>query len=87
MVAFSILFLSIRRDLLEKTAFFIGIAYPPAALFLIALFFGFLLFLYFSIIISGMSEKIKILAQQLALLKYKVNKKIKAKGKSKIEIK
>jgi len=83
LASFSILFLSIRRDLLEKTAYFIGIDYPPAALFLAALFFGFLLFLYFSIVISDLSEKTKKLAQEIGFLKFELEKKKSRKRKRK----
>lgn len=63
-----ILILSIWRELLNFISFNIGIAYPPAALFLFLVIFGFSLFLHFSIVISRQSEKIRKLIQKIALL-------------------
>jgi hypothetical protein len=60
---------SIWRDGLEYFAKLIGIAYPPAALFLILLLAVFLILIEFSINISKLTEKNKVLAQELALLR------------------
>jgi hypothetical protein len=60
---------SIWREGLEFFAKLMGIAYPPAALFLILLLAIFLILIEFSINISKLSEKNKILAQELALLR------------------
>lgn len=46
----------------------VGIYYPPAALFLLALIFVVVLLLHFSLVISRLSEQSRILAQKLALL-------------------
>ncbi len=66
------IFFSIWRDGLEFFAGLIGIAYPPAALFLILLLAVFLILIEFSINISKLSEKNKVLTQELALLKKEV---------------
>ena len=63
------MFFSIWRDGLEYFAKLIGIAYPPAALFLILLLAVFLILIEFSINISRLTEQNKILAQELALLR------------------
>ncbi|MFO7614515.1 MAG: DUF2304 domain-containing protein [Bacteroidales bacterium] len=63
---------SIWRDGLEYFAQLVGIAYAPAALFLILQLAIFLILIEFSIIISQLSEKNKILAQELALLKNEI---------------
>lgn len=57
------------RDLLDETARIMGVAYAPALLFLVALFFGFALLVHFSVVISDLAEKVKILAQETAILK------------------
>lgn len=57
------------RDLLDETARILGVAYAPAFLFLVALFFGFVLLVHFSVVISDLAEKVKILAQETAILK------------------
>lgn len=63
---------SIWRDGLEYFAKWVGIAYPPAALFLILLLAIFLILIEFSIIISRLTEKSKSLAQELAILREEV---------------
>jgi hypothetical protein len=65
---------SIWRNGLEYFAGLMGIAYPPAALFLILLLAIFLILIEFSINISKLSEKNKVLAQELALLQNELEK-------------
>jgi len=65
---------SIWRDGLEFFARLMGIAYPPAALFLILLLAVFLILIEFSINISKLAEKNKALAQELALMKNDLEK-------------
>jgi hypothetical protein len=60
---------SIWRHGLEYFAQMMGIAYPPAALFLILMLAIFLILIEFSINISKLAENNKILAQELALLR------------------
>mgnify|MGYP001240547324 CR=1 FL=1 len=67
--SFVFIVFSIWRDGLEYFAKLIGIAYPPAALFLILLLAVFLILIEFSINISKLTEKNKILAQEIALLR------------------
>lgn len=61
--------LSLSRSFMEYVARLVGIAYPPSLLFLAAFGFLLLITLHFSVIISGLSEKNKRLAQEIALLK------------------
>lgn len=63
---------SFWRHGLERFAKLVGIAYPPAALFLILMLAIFLILIEFSINISRLSEKNKILAQELAILKNEI---------------
>jgi len=58
------LFLSIFRKSLEFISSVLGIAYPPAALFLVLI----LALIHFSLVISKMKDKQRQLAQNLALL-------------------
>jgi len=62
------LILSLSRGLLEYIAGLVGIFYPPSLLFLIAFVFLLLITLHFSAVLSGLSEKNKRLAQEVALL-------------------
>jgi hypothetical protein len=64
-----LLLLSSSRDLLEAVARLLGVFYPPSLLFLLAFFFLLLITLHFSVVLSGLSEKNKKLAQELALLR------------------
>lgn len=65
---------SIWRDGLEYFAQLVGIAYPPAALFLILLLAIFLILIEFSIIISTLSNRNKTLAQEIGILKMEIEK-------------
>jgi len=60
------------RDLLHGLSEIVGIAYPPNLLFLMAVFFIFLILLYFSTIITRLTQENKEIAQQVALLRYEV---------------
>ncbi|MCB0832119.1 MAG: DUF2304 domain-containing protein [Bacteroidetes bacterium] len=61
--------LSVWREGLDRLAHALGVGYAPALLFLVALFFGMILLIHFSVVISDLSEKNKTLAQEVALLK------------------
>jgi hypothetical protein len=64
-----LLVLSLSRELLEAFARLVGIYYPPSLLFLVAFVFLLLITLHFSAVISGLAEKNKHLAQEIALLR------------------
>jgi hypothetical protein len=64
-----LLVLSISRGVLEYIAQLFGIFYPPSLLFLLAFLFLLLITLHFSVVVSGLSEKNKKLAQEVALLR------------------
>lgn len=63
---------SIWRGGIDKLANLIGVVYPPSVLFIVLLIGIILLLIEFSIIISKQAEKIKVLAQEIALLKNKL---------------
>ena len=69
------LFFAVFGGLLEALAKFLGIIYPPAALFIILIIGLFLLMLHFSIIISELKIKVNKLSIKLALLEHKNLKK------------
>jgi hypothetical protein len=66
------LLLSIWRDLLSAIALAVGVAYPPAALFLILIMGAYLMLLHFSLVFSQQVEKSKAMAQEIALLSLEV---------------
>lgn len=72
--SFAFLGLSIWKSLLDQFADFVGIAYAPAALFLILIMILFIMMIEFSLIISKQSEWIKQSAQDIGILKYEVEK-------------
>ncbi len=64
---------SLWRGFLHFIALSLGIYYPPSFLFLLAILFLIALLLHFSVILSSLSEKNKRLAQEIAILKEKIN--------------
>jgi len=67
-----LLILSLSREVLEYLSHAMGIYYPPSLLFLLAFLFLLLITLHFSVVLSGLSEKNKKLAQELALLQKEI---------------
>jgi len=67
------LVLSLNRGSVERISRFMGVSYAPSALFVAALFFGMLLLIHFSMIFSQQAERVRILAQQNALLRLEIS--------------
>jgi len=63
-----ILFFAVWRSGLHDLSRALGIAYPPNALFVLAMLFVLVLLLHFSTVISKLSDRSIVLTQQLALL-------------------
>ena len=63
------LFFSIFRNCLERLAAFLGIAYAPAALFILLLMAIIFVMIQFSVIITTLSEQNKTLIQEVGILK------------------
>lgn len=76
-----LLVFSSSRALLEYVARLIGIYYAPSLLFLVAFLFLLLITLHFSVVLSGLSEKNKKLAQELALLRQELQELLRSKSK------
>jgi hypothetical protein len=68
------IFFSIWREGLEYFAHFIGIAYPPAALFILLLLAVFLILIEFSRIISRLTDRNIALTQETGILKMEMEK-------------
>jgi hypothetical protein len=62
------LVLAIWRSALDEFSQFVGVAYPPSALFMVAGLFVLVVLLHFSTVLSRLSEQNKTLAQKIALL-------------------
>ncbi|MNL36915.1 hypothetical protein D3C87_1590310 [compost metagenome] len=73
-IATSFLTLSLWRDLLTRISYAIGIAYPPAALFLILIMGAYLLLLHYSLVMTKLAEKNRDLAQELGLLRVELER-------------
>lgn len=73
---FSVVFIlfSVWREGLDVVSSLLGIAYPPAAMFLILMMAIFLIMIEFSMIISKLADKNKNLAQEIAMLHYEIEK-------------
>lgn len=65
---------SVWRKLLDYISLRLGIYYPPSFLFLLAIAFLIVLLLHFSTIISSLSEKNKRLAQEMGILKSRLDR-------------
>lgn len=65
--------LSLWRNLLEFAARLAGIAYAPSVLFLGAIVVGFFLAMHYSISLSRLAEQNKRLAQEVALLRHRID--------------
>jgi len=67
------LFLSIWRDSLEVIARILGIAYAPAAIFLILIIAIISILIHLSLITSRLTDHAKTVIQELALLKMEID--------------
>lgn len=65
--------LSVWSDLLNQVSEAVGVRYGPSALFAVALGFGFILMLHFSLVLSRLSDQNKVLAQRVALLQRRLD--------------
>lgn len=64
---------SVWRGLLDIIAQFVGVYYAPAILLLIGIFFAALGFLHFTVVISKQADQNKTMAQEIALLKARID--------------
>jgi hypothetical protein len=81
-----LLIFSLSREVLGYVSSLLGIFYPPSFLFLLAFLFLLLITLHFSVVISGLSEKNKHLAQEVALLHQQIQETVKIKLQEKTTI-
>jgi hypothetical protein len=68
------LVLAVWRDALGMLADFVGIAYPPSALFVLASLFILVVLLHYSTVLSKLSDENKILAQRIGLLEERLER-------------
>lgn len=70
---------SVWRDLLDIIANLVGIYYAPTVLVLVGILFGALIFLHLTVVISKQTEQTKTMAQEIALLKARLEELTAAK--------
>jgi len=63
---------AVWRDLLDIIADAVGVIYAPAILLLVIIFFGVLIFLHITVVISQQTDQNKNMAQEISLLKNKI---------------
>ncbi|MBN1213325.1 MAG: DUF2304 domain-containing protein [candidate division Zixibacteria bacterium] len=63
---------AVWRDLLDIIAKAVGVFYAPAILLLVIIFFGVLIFLHITVVISRQTDQNKDMAQEISLLKNKI---------------
>ena len=66
--------LAVWKNLLEEVARGVGIYYAPSALFVIAFGFVLAMLLHFSLVISRLADQNKVLAQQVGMLRERLNR-------------
>ncbi len=63
---------SVWRGLLDIIAAAVGVNYPPSILLLIGIFFAVVMFLHFTVLLSKQADVNKTLAQEVALLRNRI---------------
>ncbi|MEK7312228.1 MAG: DUF2304 domain-containing protein, partial [Chloroflexota bacterium] len=71
--ATALVVLAISRDLWDKLAIIVGIAYPPTALFIVLFVAMIMILLHFSTVISKLTRQSRQAAQEIGLLQWKLN--------------
>lgn len=74
LVAIGLMLASLADMVIDPLAFKLGISYPPALLFMLIFFLFVVVMLYFSIVVSGLKGRSKVLSQKMALMEYKLDK-------------
>jgi hypothetical protein len=80
LAGFALMVLALWQGLLTTVSGWVGIYYPPAALFAAGFVFVLAILLQFSIAISRLSDQNKILAQRVALLQQQLEREQAAKA-------
>ena len=68
----SLVLIPLFVDIVDAIAYALGIEYPPALIFLVALLGMTFILLQFSVSISRYGEQIKVLTQEIALLRHRI---------------
>lgn len=68
-VGLGVAVLAVSPKLLDKVSIWMGVAYPPTILFILATAFFFLVAVHFSWELSRLEERTRVLAEELALMR------------------
>jgi hypothetical protein len=71
----TILVLGLWKGLLTRLSHAVGIYYPPSALFAVAFVFVLVMLVHFSATISRLTDQNKVLAQRIALLQHRLDRR------------
>lgn len=71
--ATALVVLALSRELWDKLAIVVGIAYPPTALFIVLFVAMIMILLHFSTAISKLTRQNRQAAQEIGLLQWKLN--------------
>lgn len=80
--AVALLILSVRRDILELSARWVGVYYPPVVLLLLLTVVVFVASLWFSVIVSRQRQQIERLIEETAILAAQLREERAARLKS-----
>lgn len=79
LAALALIGVSLRRDLLDSTARWLNVHYPPAVLVLLLIFIVFVASLCFSVILSRQQQQIERLIDETAILSAEIRELRKAR--------
>ena len=80
LAALALIGVSLRRDLLDSTARWLNVYYPPAVLVLLLIFIVFVASLCFSVILSRQQQQIEKLIDETAILSAEIRELRKARA-------
>jgi predicted tellurium resistance membrane protein TerC len=82
LAALALIGVSLRRDILDNTARWLNVHYPPAVLVLLLIFIVFVASLCFSVILSRQQQQIERLIDETAILSAEIRELRKAQTES-----
>ena len=82
LAALALIGVSLRRDVLDSTARWLNVHYPPAVLVLLLIFIVFVASLCFSVILSRQQQQIERLIDETAILSAEIRELRKARSEN-----
>lgn len=69
LVSLTLLIFSLDKNIIEEAAYFTGIFYAPAFLFLSGIVFSLIIIFYMAVMLSSMQKRVVRLTQEIGILK------------------